>query len=291
MLWMRAVDPSHTALELRVERALGRTLAEHGFVLNMSPMPLREAQLASGCVGGVRECGARVASALESEQLGVSAFEAEADGDTARLSLYLFEAQGLVRSGSAVLPREPVEELELTVRALTESVFAGAGSVGREAPQTVRAASSAPVAARSEHAERRENASEGPARGANPVLRGVGWAAVGVGIAGGVGALASAVSARSENSAYARSKVETADEADAALRHYDKAQRRTEVARVLGGVGGGLAAAGLFMLLWERFAEPSDRNLQSSRTSKAKLIRITALPQLTGAWVGWGTEM
>jgi hypothetical protein len=293
LLWMRAAEPSHTTLELRVERALGRTLAERGFVLSMSPMPFREAQLASGCVGGVPECGARVASALDSEQLGVSAFEAEPDSNTARLTLYLFEARGLVRTGSAVLPREPAEELELTVRALSESVFgvlaAPPRALATSAPDPRPAPALLSEAAPAQAAPR--DAAEERAGGANPVLRGVGWAAVGVGVAGGIGAVASAVSAQSEKSAYARTKVETADDADAALRHYDKAQRRTEAARVLGGVGGGLLAAGMFMLLWERFAEPRDRKLQPSIARRAGSLQIALSPQQTGAWVGWGTEM
>lgn len=275
-----------------MERALGRSLAELGYLASLSPLPFRDAQLAAGCVGAARECGARVAAALDSELLAVSALEAEPEGNTATLQLLLFEPGGMVRSGSALLPRTPIEELELTVRSLSERVFgveASAPATGTPAPPVgVRpSAARAPEVAMTQavagpqHSERERS----------PALRAVGFTALGMGAAGALGAVAVAVSARSESAAYARTGVETPQDADVALAHFEKAERRAQTARVLGGASAGVLAAGAFMLLWERFAPRRDRNLQSLAEGGVGRVQVATLPQLTGAMVSWGAEL
>jgi hypothetical protein len=297
LLWLRAFDETPSELELRVERALGRALAELGFLLNRSPTPFREAQLATGCVGGLRECGARVAAALESEQLAISALERRApEASTATFALYRFEGAQLVGSGSALLPLKAAEELELTVRALAESVFGPSRPTSPSGPAapvaravTSPAAVSATVALSRARSEPRE-------RDGAPALRGVGWTALALGGAGAIGAVATAVSARHETEAYRSASLATSGDVDRALQHYERAEDRASIARVLGGVSAGMVAAGTFMVLWERFAMRRDRNLHSSPADQAGIrprtgIRASAWPQRTGVTLALGVEL
>ncbi|HEX6244551.1 MAG TPA: hypothetical protein VFZ61_26715 [Polyangiales bacterium] len=275
-----------------MERTLGRALAELGCLPNRSPLPFRDAQLASGCVGSLRECGARVAAALDSEQLLVSALQADPGAPTARLTLYRFEAEQLTKSGSAVLPLSPVEELELTVRALAESVF-GSASPHVARPAAV-AASEVTAPRRPEPSASYAATSQAPAHSGSPALRGVGWTAVGLGAAGAIGAIATAISASNESDAYARAQLQAPEDVDRALRRYDRAQHQSDIARVLGGVSAGVVAAGAFMLCWEYFhTRRQDRNLHISRSDKPSSanVRVAAWPQRTGAMVALGVEL
>jgi hypothetical protein len=302
LLWLRAFegDGARSELQLRVERALGRALGELGFVPNRSPLPFREAQLASGCVGGLRECGARVAAALESEQLAVSELEVPAaSASTANFTLYRFEGGQLAANGSALLPLRPAEELELTVRALAESVFGtGAPLVprARRMPEASSAPShAAPEASATAAASGRGRAEVEPPRGM-PALRGVGWTAFALGAAGAIGAAATAISAERQSEAYERAEVQTSQDVDVALKHYDRAEHKAEIAKVLGGVSAGVVAAGAFMLLWERFASRRDRNLQSPPGGQAErspktAIQAAAWPQRAGVTVSLGVQL
>jgi hypothetical protein len=291
VLLVREGDAQRGTFALRVERALNRALSELGLVVSQSPLPFRDAQLAAGCAGNVRECGGQVALALESEQLVVSAIEDEPSARYASLTLYRFASHMPVRAGTGQLPREPARELELTVYALVESLFAdraqertlpASAAKTADAPEPLAQASAAPAAFSASNSAQAEPAELARRR---TVLRAIGWPSLVLGAGLLVGGAVMGASVRRESEAYNGLSADTRDEVDTKIAHADEAQGQVKPARVLCGVGGGLAAAGIFVLLWERLAPPADRKLQKSaatRTRDLSALRISAAPALRG---------
>jgi hypothetical protein len=128
-LVVREDEAPRTEFALRVERALARSLSDFGLAVSQSPLPFRDAQLAAGCTGSVRECGGQVALALETEQLLVTAIEENPSGRYVALTLYRFASHTPARVGTAQLPREATPEMELTVYLGREPVCRSRGKV------------------------------------------------------------------------------------------------------------------------------------------------------------------
>jgi hypothetical protein len=278
ILVLRAEDPQHSATETRVDLALGQALAEMGFIVNVSPMPFRDAQLALGCSGSVRACGGRVAAALDSEQLAVISLR-EQDRAAAHLALYLF-APGSERVDDKELPRDPGLALEATVRELARRVYGDAArepasaAYGQQVVEPPQRASlnvaSAPASAK--HAPVLGPAPERPS---NSALRAVGWSAATVGGALLLGGLATSLAANRAGDAYAQRKIRDQDDADVALANYARAEHQATVARVLFGTGGAVLLLGTTVLLWEHLM-PSRRD---------RKVRLSAAPIAHGAFL------
>jgi hypothetical protein len=293
VLLVREGDGQRGAFALRVERALNHALSELGLAVSQSPLPFRDAQLAAGCAGNVRDCGTQVALALESEQLVVSALEDEAGARYASLTLYRFASHMPARVGTGQLPREPAGELELTVYALVESLFAdraqertrapsASAALAAAAPQAEARASVDPAAISASDSAEAERTGHAHRR---TLLRAIGWPSLALGAGLLVGGAVMSASVQRESQAYNGLSADTRDQVDTKLAHAGEADDAAKAARVLWGVGGGLAATGIFVLLWERFAPPADRKLQTSaakRTRDSSALRISAAPALRG---------
>lgn len=281
----------------RVDRAVQRALRELGFGVNPSTLPFRDAQLAAGCAGTVRDCGAPVAAALESEELLVSRIEDDPSLRYATLSLLRFAPRAAARAGTAQLPREPAHELQQSVFALVASMF----REGAAAPSSFAAPPGEQPPAISEPVIAASNPAPVPAADSDYVQRiaraehrrrllAIGWPTLTVGAGLLVGGVVANLGARRESRAYDDLTPSSRQEVDAKLAHYNSAEDKTRAARVLWGVGGGLAAAGAFVLLWERFGPAPDRKLQSTQKSEshaangrgARALRFGAAPTLGG---------
>ncbi len=300
---MREDDAPRSELARRAELALQRSLSELSFAVSQSALPFRDAQLAVGCSGGVRECGGQVAAALDSEELLVSSIEDAPHMRQATLRLLRFAPRAQPRAGAAQLPREPEQELSLTVFALVESLFADRvrppdpGPVASSAPASRAQAEPSPsrappqVAPSAASAEYLSSVARGQQRRR---LLAVGWPTLAIGAGLLVGGLVANLAARREGDAYesldpSRSRAE----ADAKLAHYRAAEDKMQTARILWGVGGGLTAAGVFVLLWERFAPAADRKLQKSAVRKrgATTAGLSAAASPHGLALAWSTDL
>jgi hypothetical protein len=304
VLVMREGDGPRSEFAQRVERALHRSLSELSFTVGQSALPFHDAQLAAGCSGGVRECGSQVAAGLDSEELVVSTIEDAPHLRHATLRLLRFAPHGPPRAGAAQLPREPDQELSLTVFALVESLFAD-----RARTPAVRAASAAPPTALAEpsasavppHASplAQSTASEDYVASVARAqqrrrLLAIGWPAVSIGAGLLVGGLVANLSAQRESEAYESVAPSSRGQVDAKLAHYRAAEDKAQTARILWGVGGGLAAAGVFVLLWERFAPASDRKLQKSAVRKrgaGVTAGLSASASPHGLALAWSTDL
>jgi hypothetical protein len=283
-----------------VERVLAGALDERGFSVASSPLPFHDAQLIAGCTGTLRDCGSQVANALDSEHLAVA--QLEDDGAMLRLQLYLFGDGGAVRKGAAQLPRAAGESRQSSVRALVARVLgveALAPAARAQPAISAPAARGQPAisapAARAQPAISPQASEALPDRRPTRVLRSIGWASLGTGGALLIGAVATSAAAQRASQAYAQTDVDSRADADQALAHYEAAQHRAEVARVLWGVGAASVAAGTFMLLWQRLAAPSDRkspdrNLQYSFSGRGGM-RLTASPAPAGVSIALRGEL
>jgi hypothetical protein len=279
ILALRAADATRSTTELHVDRVLGQVLSEMGFIVNVSPLPFRDAQLAIGCSGGLLECGGRVAATLESEQLSVSSLR-EQDEDTAYLELYLF-APGHERADASELPLDSPTALEQRVRELARTVYGEVAPEPRVAlakqtssepaapPPLPSAARPAPEPATPPTSRPR------PQEPVNPVVRTIGWSAATAGAALLLGGVAMSVAAGRSSDAYARQEIHDKDDADRALASYARAEHQSDTARVLFGTGGAVLIAGSAFLLWE-YLVPERRD---------RTLRVAALPVLGGALV------
>jgi hypothetical protein len=286
VLLLRVGGSVRSPLAARSERALAGVLAELGFLVTSSPLPFDDAQLVAGCNGTLRECGSQVAKALESEHLAVAQLEDEAGANGATLWLYIFESgSGAVRDGAVQLPRAHDEPLEPGVRALAARVLGVARPAVAPAPVS-QPISRAPAAERARAPAAEANDDRGPG-----AMRALGWTSVGTGGALLVAALATSLAAQDASQAYARSEVQSRDDADRALAHYERAQRRTDAANVLWGVGAGTVAAGAFMLLWQHFAAPPDQNLQRRSSRGGRGVRVAAMPGPAGVSLSLSSEL
>lgn len=278
ILMLRADDTRRSATETRIDRVLGQALAEMGFLVNVSPMPFRDAQLALGCPGSVRNCGGSVAAELESEQLGVSSLQ-EGAAEHAALWLYLF-APGIEREGSAQIPLASNTEMALAVRELARTVYGDAAPEPRALAQrnkeprkrvqvatlvaTVPAPEPAPPAA----AAVPLNPPEQPR---NHKLRIAGWSTAAVGGALLVSGFATSLASSNASDEYADRQIRSREDADQALASYARAERQAEASRVLLGTGGALLVSGAAMLLWERLMPgQQDRMLHFSAVPAAR---------------------
>jgi hypothetical protein len=305
VLVMREGDGPRSELAQRVERALHRSLSELSFEVSQSTLPFHDAQLAAGCSGGVRECGSQVAAALDSEELVVSTIEDAPHLRHATLRLLRFAPRGQPRAGAAQLPREPDQELSLTVFALVESVFADrartpAARGASAAPATALAEpSAAPVPPQSPPLAQSTASEDYVASVARAQQRrrllAIGWPALTAGAGLLVGGLVANLAAHREGDAYeAIVAPGSPTEVDAKLAHYRAAEDKAQTARILWGVGGGLAAAGVFVLLWERFAPASDRKLQKSAVRKrgaGLTAGLSASASPHGLALAWATDL
>lgn len=287
ILVLRAEEKRHGAAEARIERALGQALGEMGFLVNVSPLPFREAQLALGCPGTVRNCGGTVAGELESEQLGVSSVE-ERDVEHAELWLYLF-SPGVEREGRAEIPLGSSSALAGAVRQLAREVYGDAAPEQRIAAHRARTVQKVtPVAVNADVARpalapvsEPTQPQDEPHR--NHVLRGVGWSTAAVGGALLVSGFATSIASDNASDAYARREILTREDADVALASYARAERQADAARVLLGAGGVLVASGAAMLLWERlWPRSQDRKLQFSAVPAVRGVALTVAGSLDG---------
>jgi hypothetical protein len=281
----------------QVERAVQRSLSELGFAVNGSTLPFRDAQLAAGCTGTVRECGAAVAAALDSEELLVSRVEDDSSRRYATLTLLRFAPRAAPRAGTAQLPRAPAEELQQNVLALVQSMFSDRMRVGfaASAPKMEQSSLSAPLLAssaasttstlqpapKSDYVQRIERAER------HRRLLAIGWPTLSVGAGLMVGGLIANLAAHRESRAYESLAPSSRAEVDAKLAHYRAAEDKASTARILWGIGGGLAAAGAFVLLWERFGPSPDRKLQEAGSQAgngraARAVRLAAAPSVSG---------
>lgn len=307
MLVMRDDDGARGEFAQQVERVVQRRLSELAFMVSASPLPFRDAQLAAGCSGSVRECGAPVAAALDSEELLVSRVEDEPGQRQATLTLLRFAPRTPPRAGTAQLPRAPLEERSAAVRALVESMFSdrtarsapllappanvSASSALEPLPESDPSAQLAPASAsapesdyvqRIAHAEQRRR------------LLAVGWPTLVVGAGLLVGGIVANASAQREGRAYRSLMADSPAEIDAKIAHRHNAEGSMTAARVLFGVGGALATAGVFVLLWERFGPSPDRKLQKLQTARrgdSHVLRFAAAPSVNGFALGCAGEL
>lgn len=291
VLLLRMGGSVRSPLAPRAESALARALSELGLLVTTSPLPFHDAQLVAGCTGALRDCGSQVAKVLDSEHLAVAVLEDDEAG-RAGLRLFVFESSGAVRDGSTRLPRASDEPLEPSMRELVHRVL-GAGS-GTAVAAASRAASSA--AAPSASALEPKHTLPDPASRTQHdrrarVLPAVGWTTLGVGSSLLVAALGTSIAAHNADQAYAQGEVLSRADADRALAHFESAQRRTDAARVLWGVGAGTVAAGAFMLLWQHFAEATDRNLQPRMSGGRRVLHWGAMPAPTGVSLALSGEL
>jgi hypothetical protein len=276
ILVLRASDAPHSASETRVDLALGQVLAEMGFIVNVSPMPFRDAQLALGCSGSLFECGGVVAATLESEQLAVSSLSDQEEG-MARLELYLF-APGGQRADAAELPLESPTLLERRVRELARNVYGEVAPESRVAAEQQRSVepTTPPVPVTPPPAASALSVVDrSPAQPVNSVLRAVGWSTATAGAALLLGAAALSIAADRSAEAYARQDIREKSDADEALASYARAEHQSHAARVLFGTGGAVLIAGTALLLWEHLI-PERRHAD---------LQIAAAPLWGGALV------
>jgi hypothetical protein len=292
VLVMRDDDGVRGEFTQQVERVVQRSVSALGFAVIPSQLPFRDAQLAAGCAGSVRECGAPVAAALESEELLVVGVQEDVGQPHATLILLRFAPHAPTRTGTAQLPRAPAAELSATARALVESLFADrvAPPVAPVASENVSTQVPPPsVPEQSAHAAAPPPESDYLDRVARAQQRtrllAIGWPTLTVGAGLVVGGLIANLAARRETRAYESLAPSSRDEVDVKLAHYHAAEDKAQSARILWGVGGGLAAAGVFVLLWERFGPAPDRKLhklQAERRQGWRALRFGASPSASG---------
>jgi hypothetical protein len=287
LLLLRVSASERTPLVVRAERALAQALAERGVLVTTSPLSFHDAQLVAGCSGALRACGSQVAMVLDSEELAVAVLEQEQAGTVPELQLFVFDGGGgAVRQASVPLPASS-EPLAARVRDLVRRVLSS-GEGAALAPAQAAGAAAAPVAVPASPQEHTPPVL--PDGGGARALKAVGWTTLGVGGGLLVGALAASIAAQAAEQAYARSEVSSPEDADRALAHYDSAERRAEAARVLWGVGAGAAAAGAFVLLWQRYAGSKDRNLQRASAGRRR-VQLGAMPAATGVSLALSGEL
>lgn len=272
ILVLRPDDKARSSAEAPIDRAIGQVLAEMGFIVNVSAMPFRDAQLALGCQGTVRKCGASVASALENEQLGVTSVE-HADASRASLWLYLF-APGIEREGSAEIPLESSSDLLAAVRELARTVYGDAAPEPRSAARRAKAPRTkvtppqpVVVAAMAEPAlvSVAQPAPDAPESRGSHALPAVGWSSASIGGALLLSGIVTSLASRKSSDDYAGREIRSRDDADAALASYERAEHQASASRALLGTGGVLLASGAVMLLWDRlWWRHQDRKLQFS---------------------------
>jgi hypothetical protein len=271
ILVLRADQAPDSRAATHVERSLREALRELGFVVTASPMPFRDAQLAAGCPGNLRECGASVAGAAQGGRLAVSALQEREDQTTLSLHLYSFSASGEAREGSSELSASSPQQIEAAVRQLARSVYGPAAPRGEA------------VAGRERTARRREKRGQpaADAAGANPAPAGatpgqpqatrttphdplwvVGWSTTALGSALLVSGVATQLSARNGGEAYAGERSRSA--ADELLGAHERAERQQDTARVLYGAGGALLLTGATLLVWERLAANRENSLRAA---------------------------
>jgi hypothetical protein len=275
ILLLRAEEEPPRGAAANVERSLRQALRELGFVVAVSSIPFRDAQLASGCPGTIRECGPSMAGAIEGGRLAVSAIGAEADEGGLSLRLYSFTASGEAREAARELPSAPAAQLHGAVRQLAQAVYgqpahdqlpATARSTQARQGERRDAAPSSPSAALA-----RDHASSAPRlepqRGMHrdPVLWATGWSATGLGSALLVGGMASHLAAGSDHDRYpAWNGVGGRSSPGETLASYERAERRADAARVLYGAGGALLLTGATLLVVGRLSGQRDSSLQAS---------------------------
>ena len=216
---------------------------------------------------------------------------------TMRLSSWPHSA---VRAGTAQLPRAPAQELDLTVYALVESLFSD-----RLAPRVLSAAQpaeslAAPPALTPEAAEHAATEDESTSARERPdqarrrtALLAVGWPSLALGAGLLVGGVVANLGSQRERRAYSALSPSTMEQVDATLAHRQRAQQKAVAAQVLWGVGGALAAAGIFLVLWERFAPFADRKLHGTSASRraARVMNVSAGPLPSGFALSWRAEL
>jgi hypothetical protein len=266
MLLLRTEETPPRGAAASVERSLRQALRELGFVVVVSPMPFRDAQLAAGCPGTIRQCGSSVAAAVDGGQLAVSSLETS--GGELSLHLYSFAASGEVREATRELPSASSVQLDGAVRALAAEVYAAVGA-REERPATAAAperrgrprdaaAPSAAAAARASAA----SAEPPPGQQRDPVLWAVGWSATGLGSALLIGGMASHLAAGSSGEGATWS--EDRRPGSESLATYERDERRADAARVLYGAGGALLLTGVTLLVVGRLSAQRDGGLHAS---------------------------
>ena len=289
ILLLRADDTRSAGTDALIDRALGQALAEMGFLVNVSPMPFRDAQLALGCPGTVRNCGSSVAAELESEQLGVTSVD-KRDAETATLRLYLF-SPGVEREGAVEIALTSGAELSSAVRELARRVYGNPAPEQRVAAARAQTPRKRPARAQpAAVATITSPTTTSPAVPAsavqgvdlphsrNRVLHAVGWSTAGVGGALLVSGFATGLSARNSSDAYADRQIDSEADADRALASYARADRQADAARALLGAGGAFVVGGAALLLWERFW-PGDRD---------RNLHFSAMPAVRGVALSLG---
>jgi hypothetical protein len=265
ILLLRAEETPPRGAAANVERSLRQALQELGFVVTVSSIPFRDAQLASGCPGTIRECGPSMAGAIEGGRLAVSAIGAEADEGELSLRLYSFTASGEAREASGELPSAPPAQLHGAVRQLARAVYGQPAhdqpSATARSTQTRRgdardaAPSSAPAALASARASRTPRLERQRATHRDPVLWATGWSATGLGSALLVGGMASHLAAGGDHDRYPSWSGDGGRSTPAAaLASYERAERQADAARVLYGAGGALLLTGAALLVVGRLS-------------------------------------
>jgi hypothetical protein len=275
ILLLRAAETPPRGAAASVEHSLRQALRELGFVVTVSSMPFRDAQLASGCPGTIRECGPSMASAVEGGRLAVSAIEAETDDGGLSLRLYSFTASGEAREAASELPNATAARLHGAVRQLAQAVYGQPAQ--DELPASARSAqarhgdareptpASASAALARAHASRARRVEAQPATQRDPVLWATGWSAAGLGGALLVGGMASHLAAGSDEDRFPGWDGNGARNAPGeTLASYERAERRADAARVLYGAGGALLFAGATLLVVGRLSAQRDSSLQAS---------------------------
>lgn len=269
ILLLRAEETPPKGAAAEVERSLRQALRELGFVVTVSSMPFRDAQLASGCPGTIRECGPSMAGAVEGGRLAVSTIKVEEGEGALSLRLFSFAASGEAREAASELPSSPAAQ-HGAVQQLVQSVY---GQPAHDTPPSAARSTQArhggsreaasPAATARAHASSAERVEPQPARYRDPVLWATGWSATGLGGALLIGGMASHLAAGSSESRYpwggdgGRPPGET-------LASYERAERRADAARVLYGAGGALLLTGATLLVVGRLAAPRDSSLQAA---------------------------